>query len=70
MKYLLVEILPQAGVVSVTLCEADQSVLAEFASPCCPKCAIEGCLQAAAIDDLLADQEQIEIRELDPNQDE
>lgn len=69
MKYLLVECLPQARVVVATLCDADRSVLAEYALECCDKCAIQGCLNIAVIDQLIGDQEQIQVRALDQNQD-
>ena len=69
MKYVLLEILPQAKVVVATLCEADQSVLYDFTSDCCPNCAVQGVLNIAALDGMIHEQEKIEIRHIDPNQD-
>lgn len=68
-KYIILEILPQAKVAVATLCQPDQSVLCEFASECCPDCAIQGCLRFAALEDMIEDQEAISIRHIDPNQD-
>ena len=68
MKYVLLEILPQDRIAVATLCEADQSVLCDFASNCCPGCAIQGCLQIAETDGIVVVGEMIEIRHIDPDE--
>lgn len=67
MKYVLLELLPQDRIAVAMLCEADQSVLCDFASDCCPGCAIQGCLQQAAHDGMIVLDEKIQIRHINPN---
>lgn len=68
-RYLLVEVLPQAGIVVATLCEADHTSLSEYASQCCPGCAVQECLLQAFANELIEEDERVQVRQLNPNDD-
>ena len=68
LKYVLLELLPQDRIAVATLCEADHSVLCDFTSDCCPNCAIQGCLQLAAHDGMIVQDEKIQIRHINLNE--
>lgn len=63
-KHILVEKLPDIGIAVATLFTHEQEQLVSVSSPCCDKCAIEECLDRAAVEGLVEHGEQIDLRYL------